>query len=92
MNYQEPDEASVFALKRFQEIVADLQDTLQHLGEIDEEMGQALADMKSQGLSRARLLVGHAMLNDLRGIMALASPYCPPVREKSNTSRQRAII
>lgn len=91
MKRQEPHEASVFGLSRFREIVADLRGTLQHLGEIEEQMEHVLADMKSQGQSRERLLVGYAMLNDIRGIMVAASAYCALPGE-DRPARQRLIV
>jgi hypothetical protein len=79
-------------MARLQEIVADFRETIEHLGEIEKQMDQVLADVQSQGLSRERLLVGHAMLNDLRGILTAASQYCPARRDEERAPRKGVVV
>ena len=75
MDCRQTHEPSVFALARFQKLIADLHDTVDHLAEIEEQMAQAVTDMKAQGHPRQHLLVSESMLTDLRGLLATALPY-----------------
>ena len=62
-------DTNVFAVARFQSCAADLRFTAAHLQAIEEEMADALQEMRRQGESPERLLIAGEVLADLRAAL-----------------------
>lgn len=60
---------TVFTIARFQACTADLRQTVTRLQDLEQELGDLLAQMRGEVHPRERLIVAEAILSDVRAAL-----------------------